>query len=545
VLVDLAPGEGPFLSRLATEQRLGVAREMTARRRDGSTFHAEVALGSMQQHDGVHVVAAVRDITDRRAAERLKEEFVSTVSHELRTPLTSIAGSLSLLEAGVVGKLPEKAARLVYIAKASSERLVRLINDLLDIEKIASGNVRFEMRPVDLADAARRAVEGVGAMAAERNVSIQLQAPDTPLLVYGDPDRLIQVFTNLLSNAVKFSPEGEAIDFTLGAEDDRLRASVRDRGPGVPEAFRGVIFSKFAQADSSSAREKSGTGLGLAISKEIVERHHGRIRLASAPGEGAIFEVEFPRLAEDGRAPIQNLPVLVCEDDDHAAEVLCACLEKDGFATERVASIAQAEAALARGTFEALVLDLNLPDGDGLSFIQRLRGGQRFADLPIVVVTGETKGRESISGVLAIADWLQKPVDPLRLSQSIRAALPGRNDLCILHVDDDLDLTEVVRAALAGAGEVSTASTLAEARRMFAAKRFDLVVLDVGLPDGSGLNMLTDIGSVEPRPPVIVYSGQEIDMALLGQVDAVLTKSRTSFETLVETVRKLTSREAA
>jgi PAS domain S-box-containing protein len=545
LLMEIAPGEGTFLRRLAEEGTTGRAREIVAKRRDGATFEAEVALGSMKLRDGEHLVAAVRDVTDRKQAERLKEEFVSTVSHELRTPLTSIAGALGLMESGAAGALPEKANRLVYIAKTSSERLVRLINDLLDVEKIASGQVHFDLQPLDATTAARRAVEGVNALAAERQVVIRLEAPSEPLMVRGDMDRLIQVFTNLLSNAVKFSPDGETVDFVLVSRDRRVRVIVRDRGPGVPESFRGNIFGKFAQADSSSARAKSGTGLGLAISKEIVERHHGRIRLVSPPSEGAVFEVELPQITETAPAVRGARRLLICEDDPHAAEILADLLEREGFSAHRVSTIAEAEAALHENSFSALVLDLNLPDGDGLSLIQRLRAMPDFASLPVVVVTGESRGPEALSGVLPIVDWIQKPVDPARLSQAVRTALPGRNDLCILHVDDDRDLTEIVAATLSGTGEIHTAATQAEARKLILGQRFDLIVLDVGLPDGSGLDLLGDIGAADPRPSVIVYSGQEIEPELLGRVDAVLTKSRTSFETLVETVRKLTTSEAS
>jgi len=539
LLVDLAPGEGLFLERLAAGQE-GTVREVTGRRRDGSTFDAEIAVGSLKLEDGVHLVAAVRDVTERKASERVKEDFISTVSHELRTPLTSIAGALGLLESGAVGEMPEKAGRLVYIARASSERLVRLINDLLDVEKIASGMVRFDLQPLDLRTAARRAVEGVSAFAAERAIVIRLAAPENPIMVRGDMDRLIQVFTNLLSNAAKFSPDNGVIDMLLKTENGRARVVVRDRGPGVPEAFRASIFGKFAQADSSSAREKGGTGLGLAISKEIVERHHGQIRLVSTTGQGAVFEVELPQATEVARTTDGGLRLLVCEDDPHAAEVLARCLEQDGFTVDHAGSIAAAEAALASGSYAALVLDLTLPDGDGLSLIQRLRVDSRWADMPVVVVTGEDREGREITGGLAIVDWIQKPVDPQRLSQSIRAALPGRTDLRILYVDDDSDLTEVVAAALSGSGRVMTAATQAEGRRRLTKETFDLVVLDIGLPDGSGLDLLADIGAADPRPSVIVYSGQEIEPGLLGRVDAVLTKSRTSFESLVETVRKVT-----
>jgi PAS domain S-box-containing protein len=537
LLVDLAPGEGLFLQRLGLDgnRGLGVAREFTGRRSDGTTFPAEIALGAMKLGDGTHIVAAIRDVTERKTAERLKDEFVSTVSHELRTPLTSIAGSLGLLDAGAAGELPDKARRLIYIARTSCDRLVRLINDLLDIQKISSGKIAFDMRPLDLREAAERAAEGLGGFAAERQVRIELKGPQAPLPVIGDFDRLIQILSNLLSNAVKFSPEGGVVTMTVAEIRGRACVKVEDQGPGVPEEFQASLFGRFAQADGSSQRSAGGSGLGLAISREIAERHRGVLRLAESSSAGACFLLELPMGAAAGGEPRQGR-VLLCEDDDHAAEVIGAGLALDGFQVERTRTIAEAERALTAASFDALVLDLHLPDGDGLSLVRRLREDVEHRRLPVVVVTGDAlAGLSSVS----VADWIVKPVDLVRLRDAVSAAIAGRRDLDILHVDDDADLAEVVRASLAGAGRVRTAVTLSAARRAIQLRRPDLVILDVGLPDGSGLDLLPDINGDGLQTPVIVYSGQEIDEQMVGQVQAVLTKSRVSFDALANTVRAL------
>ncbi|WP_374472314.1 CHASE3 domain-containing protein [Phenylobacterium sp.] len=544
VIVDLAPGEGLFLHRLGAEagRDLGVAREFTGRRRDGSTFPAEISLGAVKLQDGVYVVATIRDVSERKASERLKDEFVSTVSHELRTPLTSIAGSLGLLDAGAAGELPEKAKRLIYIARTSTDRLVRLINDLLDIQKISTGKIAFDMRPLDLRTVAERAAQDMTGFAGERQVRIELVLPEQPLTVTGDLDRLIQILSNLLSNAVKFSPEGGLV--TLTVEQARGRACVRvaDQGPGVPEAFQPALFGRFAQADGSSQRSAGGSGLGLAISREIAERHRGALRLAESTEAGASFLLELP-LGAEPEARAQECRVLLCEDDDHAAEVITAGLRLDGFQVERARTLATAEEALEKAAFDALVLDLHLPDGHGLSLVRRLREHAEHRRLPVVVVTGDALAGMSS---MPVADWIVKPVDLGRLRDSVLAAIAGRRDLDILHVDDDADLAEVARASLAGAGRVRTAATLAAARRAIRARRPDLIILDVGLPDGSGLDLLADLSAEGPQTPVIVYSGQEIDEEMVGRVQAVLTKSRVSFGALADTVRSLTaSRENA
>lgn len=547
MIADIAPGEGAFLRRLGGGDPAGItgAREVVGRRRNGATFDAEIALGSMQQSDGTHGVAAIRDISERKQAERLKDEFVSTVSHELRTPITSIAGSLGLLESGAAGALSDKAGRLVYIARTSCERLVRLINDLLDIEKIAAGKVRFDMQALDLRAAARQAIHDVSGFAADHGVTVQLAAPDAPLMVTGDLDRLVQVFTNLLSNAVKFSPSGGRVEVTLREDEAGVRACVSDQGPGVPESFRDSLFGKFAQADSSSARAKGGAGLGLAITKEIVDRHQGRIRLVSAPGDGAVFEFELPRAAAEPAANARRqVRVLVCEADAQTAASLADGLERDGFAVDQAHAFTAAVEAASGGGYAAIVLGLPFPEGDGGSLVRRLaeEGGDRRP--PVIVVSAEPEPDADLRGGLAIADWIDTPLDPGRLSRSVRRVLSGNDAACILHLDDDPDLVEVVRLALTGAGEVLAAPTLHEARSLARQKRFDLVVLDVGLPDGSGLDFLAEISRMEPKPPVIVYSGEELDPRLLDRVDAVLTKSRTSIERLVDTAHRLTRTES-
>jgi PAS domain S-box-containing protein len=536
VLVDLAPGEGLFLQRLRADGgAIEAVREFTGRRSDGSTFPAEVGLGAMKLGDGTHVVAAIRDVTERKTAERLKDEFVSTVSHELRTPLTSIAGSLGLLDAGAAGELPEKAKRLIYIARTSSDRLVRLINDLLDIQKISSGKIAFDMQPTDLRVAAERAVETMSGFALERRVQIGMQAPEAPVIVSGDMDRLIQILANLLSNGVKFSPEGGAVELAVAVRDGRATVSVRDQGPGVPEAFQAALFSRFAQADGSSQRSAGGSGLGLAISREIAERHRGLLRLAESGPKGACFTLELPLAAEPDGATRRGR-LLLCEDDDHAAEVVGAGLAMNGFDVTRARSIREAEQALENGSFDALLLDLHLPDGNGLSLVSRLREDPEHRRLPVVVITGDASaGMSSV----AVADWLVKPVDLGRLSDAVAAAIAGRSDLDILHVDDDADLAQVVRASLAGAGRVRTAVTLSAAREAIRSRRPDLIILDVGLPDGSGLDLIPELTREGTQTPVIIYSGQEIDEAMVGQVQAVLTKSRVSFDALSNTVKAL------
>ncbi|MBW3560731.1 MAG: CHASE3 domain-containing protein [Proteobacteria bacterium] len=319
-LVDVTEEmEGSFLSRLNASSPIGsgVVKQTTALRKDGSRFHVEVALSEMRLPDGVRLVAAVRDISERKRVERMKDEFVSTVSHELRTPLTSIAGSLGLLRGGAAGPLPETAGRLISIAANNSERLVRLINDILDMEKIAAGSMPFEMQPLGLRALLARSIEGLNGYADQLGVKFVLE-PGPEVEVKADPDRLVQVATNLLSNAAKFSPVGSVVEVTVSGDEHGARASIRDHGPGIPESFRHRIFSKFAQADSSDTRQKGGTGLGLAIAREIVEKHAGRLSFETQTGRGTVFHMDLP-LAGGRRASAPVAPSAPRELIDPAA----------------------------------------------------------------------------------------------------------------------------------------------------------------------------------------------------------------------------------
>ncbi|MEC7815708.1 MAG: ATP-binding protein [Pseudomonadota bacterium] len=234
------------------------------------------------------------DISEQRKADLLKNEFVSTVSHELRTPLTSISGSLGLLASNAAGALPEKASKLAQIAYRNSQQLTFLINDLLDIEKLAAGKMPFRCENHDLKEIVRESVENISALAQKRRVSLEWSELATAK-VYVDRRRLNQAITNLLSNAIKFSPAGASVEvFTELPGDDAVRLCIRDHGEGIPAHFRDQIFQKFSQATSSAQGTQAGTGLGLAITKELMTRMNGTVGYDSSPGKGATFWLDMP-----------------------------------------------------------------------------------------------------------------------------------------------------------------------------------------------------------------------------------------------------------
>jgi len=240
------------------------------------------------------VLALVRDITERKTVERMKDEFVAMVSHELRTPLTAIHGAMRLLAGGVAGALPPKAHAMAEIAVGNSDRLIRLINDLLDIQKIESGMLTIARKPLALRPLLEQTLRSNQDYGRQYGVTFALDYPPQEIMIYADGDRVMQVLTNLLANAAKFSPAGESVLVRVTAGPQAIRIAVIDHGPGIPASFQPQVFEKFTQANTSSTRQSGGSGLGLSIAKAIVERLGGTIGFESSAGAGTTFYVDLP-----------------------------------------------------------------------------------------------------------------------------------------------------------------------------------------------------------------------------------------------------------
>lgn len=267
--------------------------QRTLIRRDGEELTVEASIS--RPANGLFCVF-LHDISERRQVEEMKNEFIATVSHELRTPMTSIRASLSMLIDGGAGDLPPDVQHLVNIAYQSSERLVRLVNDILDIEKIEAGKMEFRTDELEIAPLLDEAIDAVRGSAAQRPVGLERTGSGRGLRVRGDHDRLVQLLVNLLSNAIKYSPQYNSVTLDCSAVPAGVRLSVSDNGPGIPESFQARVFAKFAQADSSDTRLKGGTGLGLAICRAIAEQHGGIIGFDTEEGRGTTFHVTLPAL---------------------------------------------------------------------------------------------------------------------------------------------------------------------------------------------------------------------------------------------------------
>jgi len=416
----------------ATAHGVHTAESTVLSHDDGPVPVAQV-LVAHRDGDGLltHFSVVQHDIRVLKEVDRLKNEFVSTVSHELRTPLTSLRGSLGLLTAGIMGPLPDNVLELLNIAQNNAERLIRLINDILDLEKIASGKMEFDFEELDLAELLQTTARELHGAAFDAHVQLDNRI-DAPLRIIADRDRIQQVFTNLIGNAIKFSPPGTTVHLDAHYRPGGLvRVEVADEGPGVPTESRDRIFDKFQQGDGTDARKKGGTGLGLTICKAIVDGHDGTIGVIDNPPRGARFFVEFA-----STRPTEHLTavarsgelILIVEDDAGLCDVLWEMLQSEHHHLATARTLKAARTLLASQRPALILLDVELPDGNGLHLLD---------DLPpthtphVIVLSSHDRSPERHHP--AIDDWIVKPFTLDQLLEHIHRFLaeapapPDRN----------------------------------------------------------------------------------------------------------------------
>jgi PAS domain S-box-containing protein len=318
-------------------------REISITRSDGTRFPAEMALSQWTEAQRVRYTMVIRDLTEQRHIDRMKDEFLATVSHELRTPLTSVLGALGLLASGAAGALPKAAIPLAEVAKRNGERLSRLIDDILDITKLEGNQMELQLRPTCLDSLLQEALTANVGYAQRSDVKLDLELKPGSPPVRVDADRFLQVMANLLSNAIKHSTAGDTVSVSLEWTPTQVRVKVRDHGPGIDPQFRSRMFEKFSQADTSDRRAQGGTGLGLYITRMLVERMGGRIAVASVPDQGATFFVEFPVADSSLQIPA---PWLLHIDNDLDARRRVAEWLSSLCRVEGAANLEQAQALL-------------------------------------------------------------------------------------------------------------------------------------------------------------------------------------------------------
>jgi PAS domain S-box-containing protein len=547
-------------SKFPTQTRkMGERREIYGKRKDGSEFPAEASISKLKLGKDTIYTVYLQDISDRKQIERMKNEFVSVVSHELRTPLTSIHGSLGMLSSGLIKAESEQGKRLLQIAADSTERLVRLINDILDIERIESGKVEMEKQTCNVGDAINQAVNIMQPLADKAGVAIFVTAASA-YSIWADCDRIVQTLTNLISNAIKFSKAGDTVTLEVQQQDEEVLFSVKDTGRGIPKDKLETIFERFQQIDASDSRKQDGTGLGLAICKSIVQHHQGRIWVESIVNEGSIFyftiplcksvlvpQLENPELEISGISKPAN--VLVCDDDPTIRTQLKTLLERKGY---RVTTVAKGEDAITTATTqhpEVILLDLVMPGMNGWEVMAILKERPDTCDIPIIicsVCTPENIDQSSHEFV----DWVCKPVEEHSLFPILRQVLnQSSKPSKVLVVEDDPELAELLTTLLTINGiEIFLAKTGREAIQLSQQVNPDLLILDIMLPEGDGFGVVEWLRQHNQlsKIPLLVYSAIDLDQLertrlKLGHTE-FLTKGRVTTQEFEQKVMGLLQR---
>ena len=539
----------PFLHNLA-KRALGLVTELEGRRKDGSTFPLELSLFKFEAGAGQHYGAFLWDISERREIDRMKDDFVSIVSHELRTPLTSIRGALQLISGEQPEHTDSEHAELLAIALNNCERLIRIINDILDVSKIEAGQLTLRTQRVNLDELMRTSIQSVEGMAQAADVHFFQEIDPGLEWITGDFDRLVQVFVNLLSNAVKFSPPKSVVTFTASSDGRTVRLAVRDEGPGIAESDLANLFRKFRQLESSATRRKGGTGLGLVIAKSIVEQHGGSVAVESRIGQGTRFVVTLPAAAATSQASLltpaaavaegaAGRTVLVVDDDADVRRVLCALLKSAGYrALEASDGDAALEIAVEQGP-DLILMDLVLPGRSGLATIQALSADQRTAHIPVIVVSAVSDTRDVDPRLTIIA----KPVSRDALLNEIVHTL--EHHATVLLAEDDDDLRNVLSRSLTRSGfNVLTAADGRAARHIFDNTPCDLVLLDLHMPIEDGFSLIAHVrdSAAARRVPIVVISGSTTGQGARRSLELganVFIQKPTDSEALVREVNRL------
>lgn len=516
-------------------------------RADGSTVDVALTVSPIKNDDHEIIGCSLieRDITHKKELEKRISEFYSTVSHELRTPLTSIRGALSIIDDDIVELDSEEGREMIQLARSSSERLVRLINDILDLRKIEAGKLELHLIKTDSKNLVKQGLETMSGMAQKADVTISCNI-SFDAVVEVDPDRIIQVLANLLSNAIKYSPRGGLVLISVDTlENGRVRYSITDEGEGISTENIEKLFGKFQQIDSSDSRPKEGTGLGLSISKAIVEQHNGTIGVHSRPGIGSTFWFELPYLEEDLKGESDTLEpsdnaILIVEDDLNLAQLLKISLKKKGFCPRHVTTIRGANFFLEKNRPSVIIADIMLPDGNGIDFLETVKENPDLEQTPVIVISGRDREEFEFAHPFIYA-WFHKPFDLNELTGTINGLLSGKKKVLIVE-DDDETRTVIATQLKKLKAFCLEASDGESAVEIALDKKPDVIILDISLPQMDGFEVVKAL-SGKPPPALLVYSGRDLDSQdrarLKLGVTKHLTKGRIGPKEFVTTVEEL------
>jgi PAS domain S-box-containing protein len=538
--IDAEFGTDPLPLMFTAGQRRAIER-LRLTDAEGARIPIRYAAATLLDVDDRPTGAIVifQDISDIVAAERMKNEFISMVSHELRTPLTSIKGFVTAVLDGRAGEINDRQERFLSISREQSNLLLNLINDLLDLTQLETGEFDLSKSRVAVAELLQKSADAIKPLARRKNLTIRTDIP-TDLdrqTLWADEDKLFQVLQNLLSNAVKFTPlDGEVTVGAAAADAETISLYVRDTGIGIPKEEQAQIFEPFYQVENIQTRSVGGTGLGLPIVKHIVDAHGGRIALESEPGVGSTFRIELPRVntprpkvrtarraleptpasgsargeprrvprpagdatnrradAKPEAAPARLTPLILVIDDDEATRSLIRfLLEEEGYDVITAQNGPEALPLARKERPNLITLDILMPKMDGFDILERLKDNPATAEIPVCIVSiieDKVKGYR-----LGAIDYITKPFEAEQLTEAIRSVLdpaPSEADLTILVVEDDPHILELIELALAGeAYRLITASDGVSALERLRRDQPQLVLLDIMLPKLDGYEFI-------------------------------------------------------
>lgn len=505
---------------------------------------------------------AFRDVTREREVDRMKSEFVSLVSHELRTPLTSIKGYVDLLLEGEVGEVPDDQREFLGIVKSNADRLVALINDLLDISRIESGRVELKLAPLDVERTVRAVVKAMKPQIESKKQTLTVVLPPNLPALSADVDRVTQILTNLVSNAYKYTPAGGTITVSAERRGEWVSIGVKDTGIGLSPEEQEQLFTKFFRAKNRVTQEVGGTGLGLPITKTLVEMHGGQMTVTSATGKGSTFSFTLPVVPSTQAAPelpvIEDLPVparpgglvLVVDDEPEIAYLMRRYLERGGY---RVLVAANGKEALQMAKAELpdlITLDVKLPDVDGFTVLEWLKNEPETQGIPVLMLSMvEDQGQSKLLGAV---DYIVKPTQEDALLERVGRALAKGQPKTILVAEDDANVRRLLAGYLRRAGyEVLEAENGDEAVQLATAELPGLILLDVMMPVKDGITALRELRSrneTRNLPVLIMTASPSVleesrsDLERLG-VSGLLSKPFSAEELAATIARGLASAE--